>query len=164
MHYPINWLVVFSTALVPLLVGSVWFHPKVFGNALQTSNVLYSKKNAVLLLFVSLILSLFISISLLFSVVHQLHIFSVVMGNPDMQNPSSELSLMLQSFIEKYGTNFRTFKHGALHGTIVGFSLALPITAINAMLEKKSFKHIALVAAFWIICFCLMGGIICQFV
>lgn len=163
MHYPINWLVVFSTALVPLIVGCVWFHPKVFGNTLQTSNVLYSKKNAVLLLLVSLILSLFISISLLFSVVHQLHIFSVVMGNPDMQNPSSELSLMLQSFIEKYGNNFRTFKHGALHGTIVGFSLALPITAINAMLEKKSFKHIALVAAFGIICFCLMGGIICQF-
>lgn len=163
MLYPINWLVVFSTALVPLLIGCIWFHPKVFGNTLQTTNALYTRKNALLLLLVSLILSLFISISLSYSVIHQLHIFSSVMGNPDMQNPNSELHRTLQSFIEKYGNNFRTFKHGALHGTIVGFTLALPITAINGMLEKKSFKYIAISSAFWIICFCLMGGIICQF-
>lgn len=63
-----------------------------------------------------------------------------------------------------YGNDFRTFKHGALHGTITGIGLALPIVAVNAMFERRGFKYIAVTAGYWILCLILMGGFLCQFV
>ena len=62
-----------------------------------------------------------------------------------------------------YGNDFRTFKHGALHGTLTGVGIALPVVAINAMFEKRGFKYIAIHAGYWILTLLLMGGIICQF-
>ena len=41
-----------------------------------------------------------------------------------------------------YGDAFRTFKHGALHGTIAGIFIALPIIGTNALFERKSAKYI----------------------
>ncbi len=43
-----------------------------------------------------------------------------------------------------YGNDFRTFKHGMLHGTIAGIGLALPVIAVNALFERRSFKYIAI--------------------
>jgi hypothetical protein len=65
--------------------------------------------------------------------------------------------------IDNHGANFRSFKHGALHGTLTGFFLALPIVATGAMFEQRSWKYIAISAGYWIITFMLMGGLICQF-
>ncbi len=65
--------------------------------------------------------------------------------------------------MEQYGTNFRTFKHGAFHGAIGGIMLALPIVGTNALFERKGVKYIAINAGFWIISMALMGGIICAF-
>ena len=62
-----------------------------------------------------------------------------------------------------YGNEFRTFKHGTLHGTISGVCLALPVVAISALFERRGFKYIAINAGFWILCFCLIGGFVCQF-
>jgi hypothetical protein len=63
-----------------------------------------------------------------------------------------------------FGGDFRTFKHGALHGTITGIGLALPIVAVNAMFERKGVKYILINAGFWTLCLIVMGGIICQLV
>jgi Protein of unknown function (DUF1761) len=62
-----------------------------------------------------------------------------------------------------YGNEFRSFKHGALHGTIAGFMVALPIIGTGAMFEKKGFKYIAINAGYWIVTMALMGGVICAF-
>lgn len=65
--------------------------------------------------------------------------------------------------MDKYGNNFRTFKHGAFHGTIGGFFFATPVLCINALFERKSFIYIAINAGYWIITLALMGGVICAF-
>jgi hypothetical protein len=62
----------------------------------------------------------------------------------------------------KYGNNFRTFKHGALHGFISAFLMVLPVIGTNALFERKGFKYIAINVGFWIINFTIMGGIICA--
>lgn len=61
-----------------------------------------------------------------------------------------------------YGENYRTFKHGALHGAMTGIFIALPILATQAMFERKSLKYVLINAGYWIITLALMGGIVCQ--
>lgn len=65
------------------------------------------------------------------------------------------------AFMTEYGDAFRTFKHGALHGFITGVFIALPITAINALFEQKSWKYILINAGYWIVSLTNMGAIIC---
>jgi hypothetical protein len=84
------------------------------------------------------------------------------MNEPGMKDPNSEISIWLNGIMDKYGNNFRTFKHGALHGTLAGIFIGLPIMGINAMFERKSWKYIFINAGFWALCLCLMGGIICA--
>ncbi|MGZ3933107.1 MAG: DUF1761 domain-containing protein, partial [Bacteroidia bacterium] len=79
-----------------------------------------------------------------------------------INDPSTEMGALYKKIMDTLGTSYRTFKHGALHGTIGGFMIALPILATNAMFEGKGFKYIAINAGYWIICMALMGGLICA--
>jgi hypothetical protein len=66
------------------------------------------------------------------------------------------------AFMADYGIAFRTFKHGALHGFITGLFLAFPLVGTNALYERKSFKYAFVTSGFWIVCFTIMGGILCA--
>ena len=66
------------------------------------------------------------------------------------------------AFLADYSDAFRTFKHGALHGTLIGIFLVFPIILTNAMFERKSFKYALLNMGYWTITIALMGGILCQ--
>ena len=63
---------------------------------------------------------------------------------------------------DQFKDSFRTFKHGALHGCVGGFTIALPVLGINAMFERKGFKYVAINAGYLIVTIGLMGGILCQ--
>ena len=64
--------------------------------------------------------------------------------------------------MEVNGDKFRTFKHGALHGSMVGIFIALPILVTNGLFETKSWKYGLINAFYWIITLGIMGGILCQ--
>ncbi len=68
--------------------------------------------------------------------------------------------LTTQAFLAEFAGRWRTFLHGAIHGVMVGFMFALPIIAINGVLERKSFKYLAIHAGIWIVCLTIMGSII----
>ena len=95
--------------------------------------------------------------------IHQLGFYSTLAGDPTLQDPTSPTGMYFADFMAKYGQNFRTFKHGALHGTIAGITIALPIIGTNALFERKGFKYIAINVGYWTITLVLMGGIVCQF-
>jgi hypothetical protein len=164
----LNFLIIALTALVPSIIGFIWYHPKVAGTAWQKATGLTDDQiknaNMPLIMGVSLLLSFLLAVQVNFLVVHQAHIYSVVMDEPAFKDPNSALSLMLKDFMEQYGNNFRTFKHGAFHGTLASVFFMLPILATNALFERKSFKYIAINAGYWTITLAIMGGIICQFV
>jgi hypothetical protein len=42
----------------------------------------------------------------------------------------------------------------------MGFLIALPVLATNALFEQKSFKYVAINAGYWIVTLALMAGII----
>lgn len=162
-----NFLVIALSALVPLVTGFIWYNPKVFGTAWIKATGLTEEQlksgNFPLILGISFIFSLMLSTMLYGIVIHQAVLQSIVAGDPDLQDPNSALSIMLKDFMAKYGNNFRTFKHGVLHGVIAGLFFALPVLGINALFERKGFQYIAIHTGYWVLTLGLMGGIICQF-
>lgn len=164
----VNFVAILIAALVPLLIGFIWYNPKTFGNAwMKAADITEDKMksaNMGLIFGLTFLFSFFLAFAVQFMVIHQWSVFSVLANEPGINDPNSEISLFLKDFMDKYGNNFRTFKHGVLHGTISGITIALPLLGVNALFERKGFKYIALNVGFWTLCLALMGGIICAMV
>lgn len=156
----INFLALFVAALSTLVVGFIWYNPKVFGNIWMRESGLTEEKmkgsNMLLTFGVSLIYAFFIALILQFLTIHQFGAGGMIGGDPTKALPS------YNAFMADYGTAFRTFKHGALHGFMSGLFLALPVIGTNALYERRSFKYTLITGGFWIVCFMIMGGIICA--
>ncbi|MBK7478127.1 MAG: DUF1761 domain-containing protein [Haliscomenobacter sp.] len=159
-----NFYLYFVTALIPLLIGFVWYHPKTFGNAWMKEADLTDEKmkggNMLLTFGLTYVFGLLVSVVLGFTVIHQMHLYSVLAEEPGINDPNSEIGMYVSDFMAKYGNNFRTFKHGAFHGTLTGLFLALPVLAVNALFERKSWRYILINASFWVVSFALIGGIL----
>lgn len=162
----VNFLILLLAAVVPMAMGFIWYNPKVLGTAwMNASGVTQDKMkgaNMPMIFGVSFLLSFFLAFAVQFMVIHQWGVFSTL-ATPENTGPTSELGMYLSDFMAKHGHNFRTFKHGALHGTIAGITIALPILGTNALFERKGFKYIMINVGYWTITMALMGGIICQF-
>ena len=162
-----NLLVLALAALVPMVIGFLWYGPKTFGNAwMKAAGVTEETMkggNMVLIFGLSYLFSLMLASALVGMVIHQNHVFSALLNEPGFDEKGSAIMTYLDEFMANYGNNFRTFKHGALHGTLTGLFVALPVIGINALFERKNGKYIAINVGFWVVCMALMGGIICQF-
>jgi hypothetical protein len=161
-----NFLITAIAAIVPSIMGFIWYNPKVFGTAwmkeCRFSLEIMKKPNPIVFLY-GYLLSFLVAFILNTFVIHQFGFFSVLMSDPSLLVEGSELNLYAADFMEKYGNNFRTFGHGALHGTMIGLLLVLPIFGTNAIAEKRSFKYVMIHGGYWIVSLALMGGIICKF-
>lgn len=163
----LNFVVVFLTALVPILTGFLWYNPKTFGNVwMQAAGVTPEqgkKMNMPLVFGLTYVLGIMMTMILHSMVIHQTHIYSVLLNTEGFGQEGSAVMNYIEEFMGKYGDNYRTFKHGALHGTLVGIFLVMPVIAVNALFEMKGFKYIAVNAGFWILNLMIMGGIICAY-
>jgi hypothetical protein len=164
MH--VNFLAVLVAALIPMIIGFIWYNPKVLGTAwMKAADVSMEKMkgaNMGLVFGLTFVFSFFVAMTMNFVTIHQWGVFSSLATDPKaLADPTSPIGAYFADFMAKYGNNFRTFKHGALHGTVSGFMFILPVIAVNAMFERKGFKYIAINAGFWIVCLALMGGVIC---
>ena len=159
-----NYLMILPAALVPIVIGAVWYNPKVMGTVWMKAAGLSEEKlrsaNRLKILGVSLILSLMLAFLMPSIVIHQSHIFSIF---ADLGNDPDAIADR-DAFFEKYGQLYRTFKHGVLHGVIAALFLVLPVFGINALFERKGFRYVAINVGYWIITLGLMGGIVCQLV
>lgn len=162
-----NFLFIALAALVPLVIGFIWYNPKTFGNAWMKSAGVTEETmqgaNMALIFGLTYIFSFFIALILFSITVHQTHIYSTLMNEPGFMEAGTPANDLVKDFMDKFGNQFRTFGHGALHGTIAGILLAMPVLAVNALFERKGFKYIAINSGFWIVCLAIMGGIVCQF-
>ena len=156
---PFNFYAVLVSSLVTLLVGFVWYHPKLFGTAWMNESGMTEEKakqgNMAKIFGLTIFYSLMLSLLMPALTVHQMGALGMIGGDPALAKPS------YTAFMADYGDAFRTFKHGALHGFMTGLFLALPINAINALFEQKSWKYILINAGFWIVSLTIIGGIVC---
>lgn len=156
---PFNIYAVLVSSLVTLLVGFIWYNPKVFGTAWMKETGMTEEKaqqgNMAKIFGLTIFYSLMIAFLMPALTVHQMGALGMIGGDPSLAKPSYE------AFLADYGDAFRTFKHGALHGFMTGLFLALPITAINALFEHKSWKYILINAGFWMVSLTIIGAIVC---
>lgn len=161
-----NPLVLAAAAVIPLLIGMLWYNPRTFGSVWMKEAGITPEHakgaNMALIFGLTYVLSFFAAFALSGIVIHQAGFVSLMQGQPGFMEPGSETTKLIEDFMATYGDRFRTFKHGALHGSITGIALALPIVGINALFERRSFKYVAVHVGYWIASFALMGGVICQ--
>lgn len=157
-----NILAIVVAAVSALVVGFIWYNPKVFGTAWMKAAEMTEEKmkgtNMLKVFGLSLLFAFFIAFTLRFLVIHQSGAFSLIAGDVDNALPS------YAAFMADYGDSFRTFKHGAFHGLITGITMAMAIIGTNALYERKSAKYIFINSGYWIVVMIIMGGIISAWV
>lgn len=160
-----NFWLLFVTALIPLLTGFIYYHKAMFGNAwIKASGLTQDQLSGGkmgLIFGLTYVLGILLSFILMTITIHQLSIYGVFANDPTMNDPNSDTGKFIADFMAKHGQNFRTFKHGAFHGTLFGLFGAMPIISINALFERKSFKYVAIHCGYWILTLAIMGGVIC---
>lgn len=156
---PINPIAIPIAAVAALVVGFIWYNPKVFGNAwMQAAGMTEEKMkgaNMGVIFGLALLFAAMLAILLMQFTNHQWGALGMIGGDPEVAKES------FNTFMTDYETAFRTFKHGALHGTIFGVLGALPIIGTNALFERKGAKYIFINAGYWIVTLAIMGAILC---
>jgi hypothetical protein len=131
----INWLSMVLATLVPMVMGFIYYHKALFGNAWMASIGMTEEKakeaNMGMVFGISLVMSFLIAFFLF--------------GNVNSPGQEGE---------------FDTFKHGALHGVIISLFLVIPIFVTNGLFEQKSRNNMLINAGYWLITLAIMGGIV----
>ncbi|HWY11809.1 MAG TPA: DUF1761 domain-containing protein [Bacteroidia bacterium] len=163
MH--INFIAVLIAALVPMVMGFIWYNPKVFGTAWMAATGMTPEKgkqaNMPMVFIVSFILSFLLAFAIQFMTIHQYHVGSLFYKLP-IDDAATPEGALYKQVMDLLGSSWRTFKHGALHGFIGGVMIALPIIATGSLFEQKGWKYIWINAGYWIVCMTIMGGIVCA--
>ncbi|MBP7810115.1 MAG: DUF1761 domain-containing protein [Bacteroidia bacterium] len=161
MH--INFIAVFLAALVPMVVGFIWYNPKVLGTAWMSVTGMTEEKakqsNMAVVFSVSFVMALMLAFVMQSMVIHQFSVAGLFYKLP-IDDASTPEGALYKQVMDLLGGSWRTFKHGALHGFIGGLFIALPILCTNALFEQKGWKYIWINAGYWILTMTLMGGII----
>jgi len=130
-----NLLAIVIAALIPMIMGFIYYHPKVFGKVWMDSLGLkeedLKKGNMGAIMGISLVMSVLLSFFMLVNV----------------DGPGQE-------------GEFDTFKHGVFHGVLIGIMVAMPVLVTNGLFERKNLKNLAINTLYWIITIGLMGGVI----
>ncbi|MFN0202821.1 MAG: DUF1761 domain-containing protein [Bacteroidia bacterium] len=154
-------------ALIPLLVGFIYYNPSVMGNAWMKEAGLKEEQlknsNMAVIFGLVFVFSFMLAMTMISLTIHQVSIGSIFQGNPDFGTEGTELNTWYKGFMAKYGMNFRTFKHGALHGVFSSIFLVLPLVSIISLFERRSWKYVFIHVGYWAITMALMGGFVCQF-
>ncbi|MDX1471789.1 MAG: DUF1761 domain-containing protein [Flavobacteriaceae bacterium] len=155
----VNFVAVIVAAISALVVGFIWYNPKVFGNAWMKSAGLNEEDlkggNMLKIFGLALLFAFFLAMTMYTLTVHQTGAAQMVGGDIENALPS------YQAFMDDYGNAHRSFGHGALHGFLAGLFFALPIIGTNALFERKGLKYIFINSGYWMVTLAIMGAIVC---
>ncbi|BDS10735.1 DUF1761 domain-containing protein [Aureispira anguillae] len=161
-----NLMIIPLVALIPLVVGFVWYNPKVMGNAWMKETGMTEEKaqqgNMAVTFGAAYVFAIFAAFSLLGLVDHQMGIFQLFAAQEGFGEAGSEAMKSYEATMAMVGARHLSFGHGAFHGVLAGITLALPLIGTNALFEQKSWKYIWINVGYWIVSFALMGGALGQ--
>ncbi len=161
-----NWIAILVAALVPMAVGFVWYHKKVMGDAWMRETGLTEEKingaNMPMIYGLSLLFAIMLAMATPILCIHQMGVESALLNAVQDPARADAAKMIVDKFKAggEYANEFRTFKHGALHGILSGIFLIFPIIATNGFFERKSFKLTMMNTAYWTIVLAIMCGIV----
>ncbi|MCU0346000.1 MAG: DUF1761 domain-containing protein [Saprospiraceae bacterium] len=164
----INFLALLVAALVPMVLGFVWYHPKVFGTAWMAAAGMTEEKikgsNMALIFGLSFLFALMLAFVMHGLATHDAYVEGATYyaeGGAQNPDPNSEVGKWMAFYKENLADSHYNFKHGLVHGAMLfGLMLVLPVFATNALFERKGFKYVAINAGYWMVCLGLMSGIL----
>jgi len=162
-----NFLILPIAALIPLILGFIWYQPKVFGTALakatgKSTNQIGNQGSLGKAAFTYLF-GLFMAYVLLMCSVHQFGTALLFVLDPTFGQEGSEFSAFLTDFNNKYGDRHRTFGHGLIHGMEVSILMSFAFLGISTFIEGLPMKRMWIHFGYFVLCGGLMGGLICAF-
>lgn len=161
-----NWWLLLVTAVIPLIVGSIYYNPKVLGNAWMKESGMTMEKaekaNMLKVFGLSYVLGIMISMVLSQLVIHQMSLNGIFEGT-DFKTPGTAAYEAYQGIMGTYGDRYRTLSHGFVHGGLISFLLVWPILSINAMFEQRGWKYVAIHLGYWFITLAAMSAVICAY-
>ena len=130
-----NWISIVIAALIPMVMGAIWYHPKLFGKAWMDGIGMTEEKiksaNMGLTYGLALVMSALIAF------------FLLNFNNGCMQEGE-----------------FDTFGHGVAHGIVVTLFLAMPVLLTKKLFEQSSWKNLWINLGYWAVSLALMGGVV----
>ncbi|HOY12089.1 MAG TPA: DUF1761 domain-containing protein [Saprospiraceae bacterium] len=161
---PTNYYLFFVTALIPLLMGFIYYHPKVLGNVWMKTNNFNEETmkgaNMALIFGLTYVFGIIISLMMTSIIIHQSHIASILV--PEVSDKTSAAYQDMVEFMGKYGMRYRTASHGMVHGGVIALLFVTPIIAINSLFERRGWKYVLIHAGYWFLTLVAMGAILCP--
>lgn len=137
-----DYLVQVAAAIIPMIIGFVWYGNMAFGKAWMGTVGLTEEKiakgNMGLTLGLAFLMSLILTLPMAYFANH----------------PATPYGAVESS---------NTFGHGVVHGMILGVFVALPLIAQKALFQQLSFKYVLINAGYWIVTLGLMSGVLDAF-
>ncbi|NUQ26519.1 MAG: DUF1761 domain-containing protein [Saprospiraceae bacterium] len=138
MH--VNWLAVVVSAIVPMVVGFLYYHPKVLGGVWMKANGFTLESIGTgpkpILFGVALLLSFMLSLWMAANVT----------------GPGQDVA--------PDGHSYATFGHGVVHGLIHSVMFLLPILGTQSVFEKRGWAWVFVNLGYWAVTLSVMGGIL----
>ncbi len=162
---PTNFWLFFVVGLIPLVVGAIYYSEALLGKKWMRLNgftpEFLKEGNPIVLFGSTYLLSVLIAFAFSGIVVHQTSIFQTMM--PEVMEEGSKAQAQFEELMAQYGNNFRNLKHGAIHGVIFSIFFVLPLIAINALFERKTWSYIFIHVGYWLITLSIMGAVMSAY-
>lgn len=165
----INWLVQLVAALVPMIVGFIWYNPKVFGNAWMKAAGMTDEKvkggNMPVIFGVSFVMAFLFSLTYKILGDHGTQFaafFRPVIEHGMGIDATTPFGSELKGYIDAYVTRYHSWSHGLAHSLVISIPLLLPVIVTNALFERKSFKYMLVNWGYWAVTMALMFMVVAQ--
>lgn len=135
-QFHVNWIAVVVAALVPMIVGAVWYHPKVLGGIWMKANGFTEEDlrggNPAVMYGSALVLAFLLAFFMMINVTG--------FGQEDPK--------------------FHTFQHGVAHATMLTLLVILPVMGTNAIFEKRKLNGLLVNVGYWWVALAIGMGIL----
>jgi len=162
-----NWWILLVAAFIPLVLRFVWYNPRVFGNAWMKAAEIPEERNEsgnrTKTFALTYLFSLLAAWVLSALTVHQSGMIQLFLGEPALKDASSNISQLFNQFMMEHGQRHRTFGHGFIHGAEAGLFMGLSLIGMSALYEGRPARFTLIHVGYYMLCFALMGGVICTF-
>lgn len=165
----INWLIHIVAALVPMIIGFIWYNPKVFGNAWMKGVRLNEEQvrsgNMPLIFGLSFVLAFILSFAYKFLGDHHFAyqaFFRPIEEHGMGVDATTAFGSELKGLIDGYGTRFHTWTHGLAHSFMITIFVLLPVMGTAALFERYSFKTFMINWGYWAVTIAIMFMLLAQ--